>query len=265
MKYWKLCVASFHRQTQYRLALLAGLATNVMFGFIRASILYAAVDSAGGTLGSYDKGSVGAYVWISQGLLGAVHLGMGVDEVSERIRSGDIAIELVRPVDIQLGYLAADLGRAAFSFLPRGVPSVLVGALTFGLVMPSSVLPYALGLVSIALAVAVSFLVRFVFVSLPGFWLVETRGLSTLYVVSCTFLAGLYVPVSIFPDWLRTVAQWTPFPSMLQTPVDVLSGRIVGSEALLAVAVQLCWLVVALAAGWAVLAAARQKLVVQGG
>ena len=28
--------------------------------------------------------------------------------------------------------------------------------------------------------------------------------------------SGLYVPVHLFPDWLRTIAYATPFPSLLQ-------------------------------------------------
>ena len=46
-----------------------------------------------------------------------------------------------RPAAVQ--YLAADLGRAAFVVLPRGLPPLLVGALTFGLAMPATPLPYA--------------------------------------------------------------------------------------------------------------------------
>ena len=41
----------------------------------------------------------------------------------------------------------------------------------------------------------------------PGFWLVETRGLQILYMVVSGFLAGLFVPIWIFPQWLETVAQ----------------------------------------------------------
>ena len=68
----RLVRAGFRRQSSYRLAMVAGLLTNVVFGFIRASILFAALDSAGGTLAGYDQGSISAYVWLSQGLLGAI-------------------------------------------------------------------------------------------------------------------------------------------------------------------------------------------------
>ena len=39
----------------------------------------------------------------------------------------------------------------------------------------------------------------YLMVAAPGFWLVETRGLQILYMVVSGFLAGLFVPIWIFP------------------------------------------------------------------
>lgn len=261
--YWYLAVAGFRRQWQYKLAMFAGLFTNCVFGFVRAAVMVAAVGTAGG-FGGYDAASIGAYVWISQGLLGAVQFMGPSSELRERIRTGDIAIDFLRPVDVQFGYLAADLGRAVCTLVPRGVPSILVGSLTFGLAMPTTPWPYLLGSISVVLAVAVSFLCLFA-VATAGFWVVETRGIEILHRTCGVFLAGLAVPIHAFPDWLRTVANATPFPSILQAPVDVLSGRVLGIDALQVVGVQLFWVVAIGALGRLLLRAGRRTLEVQGG
>src|SRR3954447_25410730 len=130
--------------------MFAGLLTNVVFGFIRAAILFAAVESAGGTLGGYTTGTISSYVWLSQGLLGAIELS-GRAEIGDRVRTGDVAIDFTRPVDLQTWHLAEDMGRAAYTLLPRGLPSVLIGAAVFGLAMPRTLLPYVLGTISIVL------------------------------------------------------------------------------------------------------------------
>lgn len=261
--YLKLFRAGFAKQANYRLAMLAGLLTNLVFGFIRASILFAAVRSAGGSLGGYTAGTISSYVWLSQGLLGAIELS-GRAEVGERVRTGDIAVDFLRPVDLQTWHLAEDMGRAVFTFVPRGVPSVLVGALTVGLVLPTTALPYLLGLVSIALGVAISFYCRYA-VNVLGFWLLDTRGARTVYVVVSGFLAGLFVPVSLFPSWLHTIAYCTPFPSMLQTPINVVSGRDLGLSAAVDLATQAGWLVVTCLVGRTLTGAGRQRLVLNGG
>lgn len=263
MVYVRLARAGFRRQSQYKLAMFAGLFTNCVFGFVRAAVMMAAVRASDG-FGGYDEGTIGAYVWLSQGLLGATQFMGPPLELVDRVKNGDIAIDFLRPVDVQFSYLAADLGRAAATILPRGVPSVLVGMLTFGMTMPNTPAPYLLGLLSVLLAVALSFLCLFA-VGLIGFWVVETRGLRVLYQICGTFLAGLFVPVHMFPGWLRTMAHITPFPSILQSPIDILSGRVTGIDAVTVVATQVFWVLLIGAMGRVLLAAGRRRLEVQGG
>jgi ABC-2 type transport system permease protein len=261
--YLKLVRAGFARQANYRLAMLAGLFTNVVFGFIRAYILIAAIKSAGHPLGGYTTSSISSYVWLSQGLIGCIELS-GRAEIGDRVRTGDVAIDFIRPVDLQTWHLAEDMGRAAYTLIPRGLPSVLIGALTVGLIMPHTVLPYLLGIMSIIAGVAISFYGRYA-VNILGFWLMDTRGVRTVYLVTSGFLAGLYVPVGLFPGWLHTVAYYTPFPSILQIPINVISGKVVGVEAALDVAMQLGWLVVVCLIGRWLTSAGRRKLVLNGG
>ncbi|MGZ6753962.1 MAG: ABC-2 family transporter protein, partial [Nocardioides sp.] len=123
---------------------------------------------------------------------------------------------------------------------------------------------YLLGAVSLLLAIVVSATTVYL-VAAAGFWLVETRGLQVLYMVVSGFLAGLFVPIDLFPTWLRLLAEGTPFPSMMMTPVAVLSGRTTGLDAVGLVGVQLLWLAGTALAGHLMTRAGRHRLEVQGG
>ena len=261
--YTALAVAGFRRESRYRMAALAGLVTNALFGFVKAAILGAAVTSAGGTLAGYTAGTVGAYIWISQGLLGAITL-TGIAEIGERVLTGEVAVDLLRPVDLQLSHLCGDLGRSAFTVFPRLIPVMVVGAVTVGYALPTTAAPYLFGAVSIVLGTALAFLGRFA-VGMTAFWILETRGVRTFYGVVGSFLSGLFVPVALFPGWLRTIAYATPFPSTLQAPVDILSGRITGGAVAVALGAQLGWVVIVGGAGRMLLAAGTRRLEVQGG
>ena len=258
-----LAVAGFRRWSAYRAAAAAGAVTNSVFGLLRAAITVAAVGSAGGAIAGYTALDVATYAWLTQALIAPIAVGAWA-ELAERVRTGDIAVDLARPVDLQLSWLAADLGRAAFVLLPRGLPPLAVGALTTGLALPSSGWSYLLGAVSLVLAVGISFAIRFT-VNLSAFWLMDVRGVLTLHVVLSNILSGFIIPVAWFPPWLGALAAATPFPSMLQAPVDVLSGRVAGVAALQVVALQCFWLVVMLGIGRLLLARATRRLVVQGG
>ena len=261
--YTRLLVAGFRRGSTYRLAALGGLVANATFGMLKVGILFATVRASGGSVGGYDVGAMSAYVWLSQGLLGSVNL-FGRTDVAERIKNGDIAVDFARPLDVQAASVTLAVGRSLFALLPRGIPSVLIGVLAVGMTMPTTPLPYVLGALSVLLAIVVSCTTVYL-VAAARFWLVEGRGLELFYMVVSGFLAGLFVPVPLFPPWLRTVASATPFPSMMQHPVDVLSGRVDLAASVGLVGVQLGWLLLTAGLGAVMTRAGRVRLEVQGG
>lgn len=263
LPYWRILVGGFRTQTAYRAAMLAGLLANATFGFLKAAVLLATVRAAGGEVAGYDAGEMSAYVWLSQGLLGAVNL-FGGSEFADRVRTGDVAVDFARPVSPQLAAIAHEVGKASATLIPRGLPSVLIGGLVVGMTMPSTPLPYLLGVLSLVLGMSVSAgLVQLL--ATAGLWLVETRGLQVLYMVVSGFFAGLFVPIALFPGWLRALVEATPFPSMLMYPIDVLSGRVDLTASLRLLGVQSLWLAAVVAAGALATHAGRRRLEVQGG
>lgn len=261
--YLALAKAGYRRHTAYPVAALAGLFTNLVFGALRAAVMIAAFAGAGSQVGGYRLVQALTYVWLVQGLMTVVQM-YGSTEVGQRVRTGELATDLVRPVDLQLSYLAADLGRAAYHLLYRGIPPVVVGALLFDLAAPGDPLGWLAFAASVPLAVTVSFLFRFLY-NLSAFWLLDYRGVALVAIILLNLLSGFVVPVNFFPDWLRAVAVATPFPSIIQTPVDIFCGYATGAEALGLLAQQVLWVAVLAALGRVVFAAGRRQLVFQGG
>ncbi|MER7456467.1 ABC-2 family transporter protein [Micromonospora sp. NPDC126480] len=226
-------------------------------------MLLAAVGAAG-TVAGYDRGQLATFVWASQGLL-AVILLWGWTDLADRIRSGEIAADLLRPVHPVTAYLATDLGRAGHAALVRMLPPVLIGPLFFEVHLPARWATVPLFAISVTLAVVLCFGCRFL-VNATAYWLHDVRGPMILWTVGAGVLAGLYFPLRFLPEWLQ-LALWlgTPFPSLLQTPLDVLVERDpTGVQAGL-VGLQAGWTaLILLAARW-VQRRAEHRLVVQGG
>lgn len=101
------------------------------------------------------------------------------EELIERIRTGDIAIDLYRPADLQAWWLAADTGRALFHLLGRGVVPMACGAFFFDLALPADPLTWVACLVAIVLGTFVSFAIRYI-VALWAFWLLDGAGAMQL-------------------------------------------------------------------------------------
>ena len=166
--------AGYRRWATYRQAAFAGVFVNTVFGVIKLSILLGIADSAGGTVAGYDAASLSTYAWVSQGLIAVVMIFIWT-ELADRVRTGDIAVDLARPVDLQLSWLAADIGRAAWAMLSRAVVPIVFGAIFFGFHWPT-IRPRSPAAGVVAARVCVSFACRFM-VNLTAFWLTEVRGL----------------------------------------------------------------------------------------
>ncbi|MCK9901506.1 ABC transporter permease [Parafrankia colletiae] len=261
--YGLLLAAGFRRQATYRLAALSGLVANVTFGLLKVAVLFAAVRAAGGEVGGYDRGQMGTYIWLSQAMLGSVNFWGGSD-IAERIKDGQVTVDFLRPLDVQAATITTEVGQALFAFVPRGIPQLLIGMVVVDMTWPGSVAVWVLAVVGLLLAVVISAATVYL-VAAVGFWLVETRGVQLVYMVVSGFLAGLFVPIGLFPGWLELLAHATPFPSMLMYPVDMLAGQVDAAGAVGLVGVQVGWLVGVGGLGALLTRAGRHRLEIQGG
>ena len=260
--YWETAVRGYRRYATYRGATFAGAFTNTIFGVMRGSVLLALL-SARSNVGGYDSSDALTYVWLTQGLIMVVYI-WGWNELALRIVSGDVAIDLSRPIDFQGYWLAGDLGRALFHAIFRGIPPVLVGAILFPLHVPADPRRWLVFTVSVVLATVLSFSLRFI-VNLTAFWLLDYRGILNVTTLTWTFLAGLLIPLNFLPAGPRGVLLALPFAGLLQIPVDVFLGKHQGLDLMGALAFQAGWAAALLLTGRFLLAAAVRKLVVQGG
>jgi len=251
-----LAKAGFRRYSTYRQAAVAGIFTNSVFGFLRCYVLLAVAAGGGGSVAGYAGPQLVSYVWVGQGLIATV---------ATRIRTGAVVSDLLRPMHPVATYLATDLGRAGFALLTRFVVPVIVGALAFDFYVPRHAVTYPLGLISIALAVVVCFGCRYI-VNAASYWLLDGRGALILWTATSSVLGGLYFPLRFLPAPIQTLL-WvaTPFPSLLQTPLDVIAERSTGADAIGLVALQAAWAVGTVALAALVQRRGERKLVVQGG
>ena len=253
---------AFRRFSTYRGATGAALFTNVVWGVLLSSVVSAVIANRdGASVDGYDRSALITQVWIGQGLIGVVNVFNRNPELSERIRSGDVVVDLYRPVDLQAWWGAVDAGRAAFEVLVRFVPPVLVG-LAFGAHLPRLADVPAV-LVALLFAVAISFSLRFL-AAASGFWLLDARGVERVLMTAWLVGAGMTIPLPLLPDGIENVLRVLPFAATVQLVADVWSGQ--ARPSLPAVlGLQAAWAAALLGAGRVVQARATRRVVIQGG
>lgn len=246
---------------QYRTAALAGLTTQIFWGLIRTMILYAFYENATGPQ-PMDWRHVLSYIWLSQAFFALFPLRVDAD-VTAMIRSGNVAYELLRPVDLyNFWYARAVANRLAPTAL-RCLPILTVAALAGWLPWPGWV-GLAGGIASLCLAALLSSAVT-TLMTLSLFLTISGGGVSTLISMFSYLLSGMVLPLPLFPDWMQPVLRILPFRAFCDLPFRVIGGHIPADQIPGVLGFQLVWLLVLVLAGRLILNTVTRRLVVQGG
>jgi ABC-2 type transport system permease protein len=253
---------SFRRQLTYRAANLSGLATNLMFAFFRAAVLIALFNERSSVNGLSIQAAI-TYAGLTQTLIGYLSFFHWYD-MMYTVYDGQIGADLLKPMGLFTYWLGVDIGRAMGSFLIRSLPLFMVFALFYDVVWPASALQWLAFLLSIVLALLVSFAWRFL-VNLAAFWTPNALGIGRFaFGLSWTF-SGFFMPLALFPDWLAQFSRLTPFGASVYFPIEVFLGTAQGAALLQGLLLQVGWFILLTLIDALVLSLGVRKLVIQGG
>src|SRR5262245_16642365 len=104
---------------------------NGFFGVVRTTV-FRALYLQLGRVTAFTIEDMLTYTWVLEGMFAAVWASW-VWEFAESVRSGDFAIELLRPGDPYLRGAAFDLGRSLNVIATRMVPMLLLAAVALPL------------------------------------------------------------------------------------------------------------------------------------
>ena len=260
--YLAIFSSRFRMLLQYRAAALAGVGTNLFFGIVRMMIFDAFYRSSSAPQ-PMTREEVMTYIWLGQTFLLLALLDVDRD-VAAMIRTGNVAYELIRPLDLySLWFARAISGRAA-PLAMRAVPILAVAGLFFGLRAPSS--PAAGALFAVALfggLLLASSMIALMTISMV--WTISGEGISRIAPPLVFFFSGIAVPLPLFPDWMQGVFAALPFRGLIDTPFRIYLGQLNGAPAIAALGQQCAWIIVFVVVGRLILARSLRRLVVQGG
>lgn len=117
---------------------------------------------------------------------------------------------------------------------------MVIAFLFIDLSLPGSAEAALLFIISAALGVWIGTFFDLM-IGIIAFWTVNVWGLRVLKEGVITFFSGALVPITLFPGWLETLSSYLPFQAMVFTPVSIYTGILKGSDAYLALLIQLGW------------------------
>ena len=260
--FWEIVRRAIRRQTTYRAATLAGLATNLFFGLLRAAVLVALYGGAQQVAGMSVRDAI-TYTGLTQAIIAYLSF-FGWYDLAQSVYSGQVGADLLKPISLFTFWMGQDLGRALVQLVLRALPLMAFYALIFGITTPSTMEQWLALLAALCLGWLVSYCWRFV-ANLAAFWSPNATGIIRLVFTLSWFLSGFMMPLRMLPGWFQTVCYLTPFPYTVNTVVEVYLGLAHGPALLGALAWQAAWAVGLILLGQALLRAGVRRLVILGG
>jgi ABC-2 type transport system permease protein len=263
--------ARFRVLLQYRAAAIGGLFTQIVFGLILVMVYEGFYSASAPGAQPMAFAQVASYVWLGQALLAMLPWNVDL-EIQAMVRSGAIAYELCRPIDLYGLWFARALAQRTAPTMLRALPmSVfatiglpLLGLGEWRLAPPASLAAGAGFVAALACAlVLVSALSALLNISL--LWTPRGDGVFIVATALVSLFSGLLVPLPLLPDWAQPVLRWLPFAGIMDLPFRIYNGHIAFAGLALVLARQLGWTLAIAALGRWLLARGMRRVVVQGG
>jgi ABC-2 type transport system permease protein len=260
--YLEFAKKSFQRQLQYRIANYSGFAVNTFFFIVRAYIFMALYEHRG-VVADYNITEAITFAGLTQAMAMVIGI-FGGNEIANAVKTGEVATDLMKPIDYQSFALFRQLGRSSYYFFFRGLPIFAVMVIFFPWKHPHSWYALILFFPSLVLATAIVFSISFM-IGLSAFWLLDVRGVTQIVMGSAIFLSGFIVPVSFFPSSFARICEWLPFVGQSYVPVAIYLGKYTGGHMLSMLVRQVVWTGILTLMGRAFMSLAVRKVIIQGG
>ncbi len=144
-------------------------------------------------------------------------------DFEREVVSGQLSPKLLQPLDPVWHHLFSHIAER-FARLP--MVFLLVG-LFFILYPQARWIPSFTQLFLFTFAVILGFILRFIIqytLAMLAFWTERAISLENFWMLFYSFLSGVIAPIELFPESVRTIVMFTPFPYVVNFPVSILVG-----------------------------------------
>lgn len=263
LKYFKTEIIS---GLQYKVAALAGIATQIFWGFLNI-MLYSVLYSKSDASVLINLPQLITYIWLNQAFLALVYVSYKDSEIIDNIKKGTVAYELCRPYNLYNWWYIKMFSKRLSQVMLRSLPIIVLGLILprpYNLQIPFSAVSFILFIFSLILGGFIIVSIQMIIHSI-SFFTYQDKGISDIVFLIVGVLAGSVVPVPLLPNVLRIITQYLPFRLIGDLPFRIYSGNINYIGAIKDIFLQIIWLTILILIGQLIMRKALKKVSIQGG
>ncbi len=258
---------NFLNDLQYRSQALAGIAAQFFFGFVFIMVYVAFYESGNTEKVPMPLYQLVSYLWLNQAFFALVYIWTKEKDLISMIKNGNVAYELVRPINFYFKWYATMIAKRVSRVLLRFFPILLIAYFLpkpFNLILPSNFETFLIFILSLVLStflvVAISMVLHMI-----TFFTLNEKGVLEIFMSVSEILAGGTVPLVMFPTFLYKIAYVLPFRYTCDLPFRIYTGNISISNAIPDIIGSFIWIIVVVLIGYLLTRKALKKAVIQGG
>lgn len=195
----------------------------------------------------------------------ASQFGKGINtQFSRWIASGDIAVELSRPVGIFTILFTRRMGEFGAYIVFKAIPVCAIGYIFLRGEGPKNMSYLLLFVISVLMSIAIMFYFEMI-TGLLSIYTLTHYGLGFAKRAALDLLSGGVVPLFLFPDTIANILSFLPFAGMVSVPIYIFLGKYSTIECTFYLGVELFWILVLWIITRFIYGHVIKKAVVQGG
>lgn len=259
--YVEFAKKTFHRHAVYRIQYLFGLFNSILALFISAAI-WQAVYGNSQMIDGISKNDMITYAVL--GMIMRTLLSMNEFHIDGKIHSGEIAVDLLKPLHFLTYLFSIVFGEVLFNLWTKVLPVSIIAYFVFQLVFPQQWIYILLFLISLLLSYLVLYSLNLIF-WLLSFWIHHTWSVITIKNALVMLLSGATIPFWFLPEPISKVLYWLPFKDIYFTPLNIFLGKVPLPRVGILYLEQCFWIVLLYVTGRILWKLAQRKLIIHGG
>lgn len=251
---------------QYRAAAIAGLATQLFFGFVNIFVYMAFYSSGSSENVGITIEQLTTYLWLNQTFFALIYIWYRDNDLIKMIRNGDVAYELCRPSNLYIMWFARILAAKLSSALLRGIPLLFIASILpkpYRLIYPDLKTIILFIFIMIISSILITSIIVLMYVI--SFYLLDERGVVGIFSTISDILSGQAIPLALFPKSLGYIVSFLPFAYISDFAFQVFCKNITGSAIIKGLIVDISWLIIIIFVGIKLTDKILKRVVVQGG
>jgi ABC-2 type transport system permease protein len=260
--YGEFVRVGFVNTLAYRLRYYTGIVTY----FLYVSIYYfiwKAIYEHSTSIEGFDFSQILTYIAVGW-TIRSVYFNNIDQDMAQAVLEGKLAMDLIKPVNVQSMYISQALGESVFRLTLLTVPTIVVLFLVYPLRRPAGGWAFLAFLLSVVFSFFIVAGINFAAGTL-AIRLKSILGLLRAKFFLLDLFSGLLIPISFFPSGVQKALALMPFQYISYIPVLLYIGKITGAGILKALGLQLFWVLVMLGLGGLMWSWSSRKITIQGG